>query len=232
MLKDKIIYGSWLFPNEVLISDEARLKSGKRQTRYNVINKFAFLVTNIAPSTAKNIFESAFKDHRCTVDGENKDEPQYYSLDLPKKPSIKFNLMFTIAAIKELNNKLLLRIVCSLCDANKDNFTDKQMKPGEKVKLDIMAILRAKFISSMAFREFQRERLNSLWKMWNSKRPSRIKLYRKSRKGANKKGMILEFSSIKEYKHWKRNMQRNTTKKNNDWIRDSVTLMRHLVRDL
>ena len=212
LLQDKIIYGSWLFTNEILISDEERLKSGKRQPRYNVINKFAFLVTNIAPSTAKNIFENAFKDHRCTVDGKSKDGPQHYSLDLPKKPSIKFDLMFTIAAIKELNNKLLLRIVCSLCDADKDNFTGKQMKPGEKVKVDIMAILRAKFIGSMAFREFQRERLNSLWKMWNSKRPSRIKLYRKSRKGATKKGMILEFSSIKEYRHWKRNMQKKYNK--------------------
>ena len=120
--------------------------------------------------------------------------------------------MFTIAAIKELNNKLLLRIVCSLCDADKDNFTGKQMKPGEKVKVDIMAILRAKFIGSMAFREFQRERLNSLWKMWNSKRPSRIKLYRKNRKGA-KEGMILEFSSIKSIGIGNEICKRNTTKK-------------------
>ena len=162
--------------------DEARLKSGKRQTRYNVINKFAFLVI-IAPSTAKNIFESAFKDHRCTVDGKVRAGLSTTVWIYPK-PSIKFNLMFTIAAIKELNNKLLLRIVCSLCDANKDNFTGKQMKPGEKHKLDIMAILRQNYYSRHL--ENSKEKGSIAYGKCNLSDRLEL-LYRKSRKGANKK---------------------------------------------
>ena len=214
LLKNRTIYGSWLFPNEILISYEATLKSGQRQPRNNANNKLAFLVTNIAPSIAKSIFEIALEGYRSKTDGEHKREPQHYILDLPGNPSQELNLIFTIAAIKELNNKLLLRIVCTLRDADQDKkFTGKQnVMSGENIKVKIIATLRAKFISSIAFKKVQQERLNSLWKMWNCKRPSRIKLHRKSRKGVGKNNMILEFSSINEYRRWKRNMQKKYNK--------------------
>ena len=85
--------------------------------------------------------------------------------------------MFTIAYIKELNNKSLLRIVCTLCDANKDNM------PREKVKDNIMATLRAKFIGSRGFRKFQRERLNSLWKCGTLSDRLELSFIAKSKRG-------------------------------------------------